>query len=107
MTGWECPRCGACYAPGVSQCFNCTGKIRTAGDATPAPTTWTINTNVCSACDQDRSLPASTGCPAGSHYGVELDWNYPDTLCTACGRSRKSFASASCPAEAHYGGGCG
>ena len=26
--------------------------------------------DVCPSCGQDRKSPASTGCPAGSHYGT-------------------------------------
>lgn len=25
MTGWECPKCGRCYAPFVQQCSWCQG----------------------------------------------------------------------------------
>ena len=30
--GWECPKCGACYAPSVSRCWNCPGMFVEAVD---------------------------------------------------------------------------
>lgn len=42
--GWECPKCGACYAPFVAACFNCTGK------------TATVST-ISSGCSCGTSLP--------------------------------------------------
>jgi hypothetical protein len=33
MTGWECPRCGCCYAPHVTQCPGCEPRtFATTGD---------------------------------------------------------------------------
>ena len=67
MTGWECPKCGACYAPTVAMCFNCTGQVVTVGGV------WTTTTDeLCPRCFQDRRLPSGMGCPADSHYGYTL-----------------------------------
>jgi len=29
MTGWQCPGCGRCYAPGVLQCGACLPPVTT------------------------------------------------------------------------------
>lgn len=62
MTGWECPRCSAVWAPFVDRCANCSGVTVTVGN--------TVKIDACPACGQMRSLPALTGCPLGSHYGT-------------------------------------
>ena len=33
--GWECPKCGACYAPNVQQCQTCNGVIEAIGKPLP------------------------------------------------------------------------
>lgn len=41
MTGWECPKCGRCYAPWVNSCDHCNGEVWggiTATISTPPPT---------------------------------------------------------------------
>lgn len=28
MTGWECPKCGACFAPHIDRCPDCAGTVQ-------------------------------------------------------------------------------
>lgn len=61
MTGWECPKCRRCYAPSIAMCAYC-------GEGTTITVSGT-GPSVCPGCGQERSAPALTGCPVGSHYG--------------------------------------
>ena len=36
MNGWECPRCGQCYAPHISQCYTCGPRTFTSSGTVPA-----------------------------------------------------------------------
>lgn len=33
--GWECPKCGACYAPSIKKCKQCNGIIEAIGKPLP------------------------------------------------------------------------
>jgi hypothetical protein len=33
QVGWECPKCGACFAPSVTRCENCVGSFNLRGAA--------------------------------------------------------------------------
>jgi hypothetical protein len=57
MTGWECPKCGRCFAPHVDQCVAC--GIVTHTSPTPGTTTYHP---VCSKCGFSVYTPPGTGC---------------------------------------------
>ena len=61
MTGWECPRCGRCYAPHIEKCSECWPRVQSQfGDlseaknhiCTPDPNS---TARVCSVCG--KSVP--------------------------------------------------
>jgi hypothetical protein len=60
MTGWQCPGCGACYAPFVAACHRC--QPRTVGGANTTP--WPPLPN---------PLPTTT-CGPASAAGPEPDF---------------------------------
>ena len=66
MTGWECPKCGAVYAPFVEQCAQC-GQQQTVTIGTTARD---MSGGLCPGCGQERTAPPLTGCPMGAHYGT-------------------------------------
>ena len=45
MKGWECPRCGRCYAPHVEKCPKC-GPVPTSF-GTPAGNLATVPVHIC------------------------------------------------------------
>lgn len=49
MTGWECPRCHACYAPHVQRCEAC------------QPQSFTLST-VCGGCGMSPCAGTGTAC---------------------------------------------
>lgn len=72
MQGWECPKCGRCYSPFTAACGVC-GPVTITGGST----VWPLPTGEipCPACGQNRNMPALTGCPIGSHYGITCQLN--------------------------------
>jgi hypothetical protein len=48
MSGWQCPGCGRCYAPFVSQCESCNpDNVRTASHVTLRPVTLPVPAHNC------------------------------------------------------------
>jgi hypothetical protein len=39
MTGWTCPKCGACYAPFIAECHRCNAPhpVNRGSDTTATP----------------------------------------------------------------------
>lgn len=56
MTGWECPRCGRCYAPIVTQCHACGPNFVNDISTTIV---WPIARCTCG----DPPTTAATACP--------------------------------------------
>jgi hypothetical protein len=56
LTGWQCPRCGVCYAPFVERCGLCMPQTVAAGNANASYT--------CSGCGKYPCDHSGTGCPA-------------------------------------------
>ncbi len=74
MTGWECPKCGACYSPSVARCMNCTGQVTTTGYWMPT----SVYVDQCPVCKQSRNSAPQTGCPANEHYSATLTFTCDD-----------------------------
>lgn len=59
--GWRCPGCGRYHAPYLPTCPYCPADAQTVSRDTTG--------GLCPDCHCDRSLPPSTACRQGSHYG--------------------------------------
>lgn len=46
MKGWECPKCGRCYAPAVTECMACAPAAEASGTGSP----WVLRWNTCPTC---------------------------------------------------------
>ena len=66
--GWECPRCGACYAPWVAKCSTC--AVRISVTASTGPICGCTQTDTggnkihdvnCPAPDSERNLATPGG----------------------------------------------
>lgn len=53
--GWQCPRCGACYAPIVMRCENCKGEPPLKFPATPV-------VQACLGCGAFPCVGGTTAC---------------------------------------------
>ena len=67
MTGWECPKCGACYGPFVARCMSCTGFYGNENVTTNVIYHQGIETILCPHCKRHPSTMPLAGCDPGSH----------------------------------------
>ena len=81
MTGWECPKCGAVWAPFVAGCDRCNAPALTTV-MSGGTTVTSGRTNICPHCQQSRLLPPTTACPSGSHLA---NWTWTVSYHTHAG----------------------
>ena len=56
MMGWECPKCGRCYAPAISDCWSCNNQVAesTTNNLDICFHMFRVN-DKCQLCDDDNS----------------------------------------------------
>lgn len=65
-TGVNPEPCRSCNGKGWLEVSNADNRLEPINNVSYSPP---LDYNKCPACGGDRSSPANTGCPIGSHYG--------------------------------------
>lgn len=88
--GWECPKCGGCFAPHIIKCTECVSSTVTVASSWPAPTPYYIPPNqqqtitvaptqTCPDCGQHQSSPPLTACKPWNHNYYAFAGGLPTT----------------------------
>lgn len=64
MQGWECPKCGGCYAPSVTECHRCVPPTVTVSSHAYIPGN-AVRYPWCAQCG--RNHESSTACGSTSY----------------------------------------